>query len=61
MMHQTAYQYPEEKCNLKCILKEDEVDQVKDNPRLAEPEVFIWWFYDHITLDRCVLLSYIMG
>jgi len=41
MMHQTAYQYPEEKCNLKCILKEDEVDQVKDNPRLAEPEVFI--------------------
>jgi hypothetical protein len=36
-----AYQYPEEKRNLKRILKEDEVDQVKDNPRLAEPEVFI--------------------
>jgi len=41
MMHQTAYQYPEEKRNLKCILKEDEVDQVKDNLRLPEPEVVI--------------------
>lgn len=41
MMHQNTYQYPEEKRNLKCILEEDEVDQVKDDPRLAKPEVAI--------------------
>jgi hypothetical protein len=36
-----AYQYIEEVCKLKCILKENEVDQVQDDPRLPEPEVLV--------------------
>lgn len=41
MMCHDTYQYPEEKCNLKCVLKENEMDQEKDNPWFAEPEVVI--------------------
>lgn len=36
-----AYQYIEEVCKLKCVLKESEVDQVKDDLRLPEPKVLV--------------------
>lgn len=58
---QDAHQYPEEECDLKGVLEEDEVDQEQDDPRPPEPEVVIWWLYDQIALDRGVLLSYILG
>lgn len=41
MMRHDTYQYPEEECDLKCVLKENEMDQEKDNPWFAEPEVVI--------------------
>jgi hypothetical protein len=37
------------------------MDQVKDNPWFTEPEVVIWWLYNHITLEHSVLPSHIMG
>jgi hypothetical protein len=41
MICDNAYKYPEEERDLKCILKENEMDQVKDNPWFTEPEVVI--------------------
>jgi len=41
MLSRSSYQYPEEEGELKRVLKEDEVDEVQDDPRPPEPEVLV--------------------
>ena len=43
---QYAYPYPKEKCNLKSILEEDEMNQEEDNVGPIKPKVIISWL-DH--------------
>ena len=56
-----TYQYPEEEWELKCVLEEDEVDQVQDDSWLPEPEVLVWWLHNQIALDRRLPRGYIVG
>lgn len=56
-----THQYPEEEGDLERVLEEDEVDQVEDDPRLAEPEMAVRWLHDHVAVDRRVLLSHVVA
>lgn len=38
-----TYQDPEEKCHLKRVLEQDEMDQMEDGPRVAKPKVLLAW------------------
>ena len=61
MLSRSSYQYPEEEGELKRVLKEDEVDEVQDDPRPPEPEVLVGWRHNQIALDRRLLLGYVVG
>lgn len=56
----SAYPYPEKKGYLKRILKENKVDQEKDNSGPTEPEMIIWRsnyqfpFYGYMFLSNLI-------
>lgn len=56
-----AYQDPEEKCHLKWILEENNMDQEKNNSGSMEPEVVIWRLNNQFSFYGCMFLSNLMG
>ena len=39
------YQDPEEKTDLERVLKQNEMDQMKDKSSFMKPEIFLGWLY----------------
>ena len=56
-----AYQDPEEKCHLKWILEENNMDQEKNNSGSMEPEVVIRRLNNQFSFYGCMFLSNLMG
>lgn len=60
-MWRWTYQYPEEKCNLKCILEEYKMNQQKDNSGSMEPKMVVWRFYYQFTFNSYMFLGNLMS
>lgn len=56
-----TYPYPEEKCQFKRILEQDDMNQYENQSRPVEPKVIVWRLNHQVSFYCNVLLGNIMG